>query len=256
MQRLSGEVSSSANARRTGANASLWCWIVSLATHGTAVALASTVLLGEKSSPCLAIIARVVPAKSDSNIELPLPRERVPLAAISPAAVAAKAVALPSVLMPRVVATTAPAPERGLLLPPAPMICLASPSQDSGSSSKELDTGGLTPAGGASGIGTNTSAGEEVLSSRPTYDRTPLPVYPAQAKINRWEGVVVLRVDVMRDGSVGRVEIRKSSGHAILDRSAAVTVRHWRFHPATQGGAATECYVDVPVRFKLEDAGA
>ena len=88
----------------------------------------------------------------------------------------------------------------------------------------------------------------------PAYWQTPLPVYPALAKARHWEGVTLLRIEVLVDGRVGRVELARSSGHQMLDESAIKAVHRWRFHPAKLGGTPITCFINVPVRFKLDDA--
>jgi protein TonB len=44
--------------------------------------------------------------------------------------------------------------------------------------------------------------------------------YPHLARLNRWEGQVLLTVAVKADGSLSDIKIKTSSGHAILDRDA------------------------------------
>ena len=69
------------------------------------------------------------------------------------------------------------------------------------------------------------------------------------------QGVVVLRVLVREDGSVATVEMAQSSGSALLDESASRTVRErWRFIPARLNGIPIESWVEVPIRFVLEDS--
>lgn len=90
----------------------------------------------------------------------------------------------------------------------------------------------------------------------PAYRHTPLPVYPPLAKARRWEGVALLRVEVMPDGHVGRIELIASSGHAELDKSAIQAVQGWQFEPAKRGDTTIACFIQVPIRFKLKDSGA
>lgn len=98
-------------------------------------------------------------------------------------------------------------------------------------------------------------AGDSPLGM-PSYSQTPLPAYPRVAKLRGWEGVTILRVEVREDGSVGRVELVRSSGHGVLDETAMKAVRAWRFEPARRGAAAVSCVIEVPIRFKLDSAGA
>jgi protein TonB len=79
----------------------------------------------------------------------------------------------------------------------------------------------------------------------------PRPVYPLAARRRGLEGRVLLSVHVRADGSCAEVQLRQSSGHALLDDSALATVRRWRFLPATRAGQAMDSWVDVPVSFRL-----
>jgi protein TonB len=63
---------------------------------------------------------------------------------------------------------------------------------------------------------------------------------------------VVLRVEVLSNGRVGQIEVRKSSGHELLDRSALTTVKQWRFIPARKGDTAIPLWVNVPIKFQLQ----
>ncbi len=90
-----------------------------------------------------------------------------------------------------------------------------------------------------------------VQASVPHYDLNPPPHYPRTARKRNYQGTVMLDVRVTVDGSVAQVRIAKSSGYAILDRSAAKSVKGWRFSPALRAGRPVEMWVQVPVRFEL-----
>jgi periplasmic protein TonB len=49
--------------------------------------------------------------------------------------------------------------------------------------------------------------------------------YPSSARLNGWEGKVVLRVVIRADGHLADVRIQKSSGYDALDRAALEAVR-------------------------------
>jgi protein TonB len=51
---------------------------------------------------------------------------------------------------------------------------------------------------------------------------------------------------------VGQVEVKKSSGHEILDRSALSAVKQWKFFPAKRGEIAIASWVNIPVKFQLQ----
>lgn len=49
--------------------------------------------------------------------------------------------------------------------------------------------------------------------------------YPSTARLNGWEGKVVLKVSIKKDGNLKDVEVVKSSGHESLDQAAMEAVR-------------------------------
>lgn len=78
------------------------------------------------------------------------------------------------------------------------------------------------------------------------------PRYPRLARVNGWQGTVLLRVSVSSTGRVGAVEVRRSSGFPVLDEAALLAVRQWRFRPAVRGGAPAASLVEFPVTFRLD----
>ena len=85
----------------------------------------------------------------------------------------------------------------------------------------------------------------------PAYQHTPVPRYPADARHQGLEGVVVLSVLVRSDGRVEEARVAASSGTSVLDEAALAAVRKWTFVPARQGGRPVESVVEVPVKFAL-----
>jgi protein TonB len=81
----------------------------------------------------------------------------------------------------------------------------------------------------------------------------PPPEYPARAVEREMEGRVVLLVEVLPNGEVGRIEVKVSSGHAILDRAAIRAVSEWQFQPACAQGQPVRSVVEVPISFKLRE---
>lgn len=90
------------------------------------------------------------------------------------------------------------------------------------------------------------------LPVRPRYLDTPSPVYPAEARSRGYEGTTLLTVEVLANGRVGQVLVKKSSGHVVLDRSALRAVQSWRFEPARIKRIPHAMTVDIPIRFSLE----
>jgi protein TonB len=77
------------------------------------------------------------------------------------------------------------------------------------------------------------------------------PPYPAEARVQRIEGVVTLLVRVDEAGHVTSASIHQGSGHATLDRAALEAVHTWRFSPATQNGRPVAATVEIPIRFNF-----
>jgi protein TonB len=93
--------------------------------------------------------------------------------------------------------------------------------------------------------------GQGISASTVGLIRRTQPVYPQLAKKSGWQGTVVIRVVVQTNGMPGEAQIRKSSGHDILDKAAIEAIRSWRFSPAKDGNIPIRSAVDIPINFKL-----
>jgi protein TonB len=83
------------------------------------------------------------------------------------------------------------------------------------------------------------------------YRTAPL-TYPRDAIVRHLEGTVLLRVLVDENGKPIQVEIEKSSGQPVLDRSARSQVLDkWLFQPAVVQGQHVKAWARVPVTFNL-----
>jgi protein TonB len=87
----------------------------------------------------------------------------------------------------------------------------------------------------------------------PRYRENVHPAYPLIARIRGYEGVVLLSVEISADGGVGGLRIKRSSGYAMLDRSALEAVKTWKFEPGRKMGKPANMWVEVPVKFILRD---
>ena len=93
--------------------------------------------------------------------------------------------------------------------------------------------------------------GGGISGSKVGIIRSIPPIYPRMARESGWEGTVILRVLVRTSGIPGTVQVRKSSGHSILDEAATEAVRKWRFKPEKDGNIPIQKYVDIPLKFDL-----
>ncbi|KQC06260.1 MAG: hypothetical protein APR62_08130 [Smithella sp. SDB] len=107
------------------------------------------------------------------------------------------------------------------------------------------------------GYSVNKNAGEtsnlDTTTAYPLYKENIPPVYPAIARIRGYEGIVLISAEVLPDGRVGNMKIRKSSGYAILDQSAIEAVKPWKFEPAKKYGSPFTVWVDLPIKFILHN---
>lgn len=90
-----------------------------------------------------------------------------------------------------------------------------------------------------------------VLRLDPGLLRNPAPVYPRIARLQGWQGTVVLHARVGGAGGVERLEVHRTSGYVVLDEAALAAVRGWRFKPASRSGRPVGSSVEIPVTFKL-----
>ena len=86
----------------------------------------------------------------------------------------------------------------------------------------------------------------------PLYQSNPKPTYPPLARRRGWQGVVMISVLVLEDGSPNHIQLQQSSGYQLLDKSALKAVQKWHFIPATKDGIPTVGEVIVPVHFRID----
>ena len=97
---------------------------------------------------------------------------------------------------------------------------------------------------------TRTSPAQPVSS--PSYGDNPQPPYPLSAKRRGLEGKVILRVEVLANGTCGRLDVKNGSGHEVLDQAAMEAVASWHFVPARRGGEPFAAWVEIPVTYQLK----
>jgi len=106
-----------------------------------------------------------------------------------------------------------------------------------------------------SGQVSETATAQKSALVKPVFNAAYLnnssPGYPSRAKRRRMQGEVILQVLVSKLGKALAVEIVKSSGYKLLDKTAKKSVQDWRFVPAYSGSDPVEATVLVPIEFKL-----
>ena len=75
--------------------------------------------------------------------------------------------------------------------------------------------------------------------------------YSEEARKAKYQGDVMLTVEVTETGSVSAVKVLRSLGLG-LDEKAVEAVKQWKFKPGTQDGAPTAMEANVTVSFRLQ----
>lgn len=113
------------------------------------------------------------------------------------------------------------------------------------------------PSSNMTGQNTNQTAGDisrtGALTAYPLYRENMPPVYPEIARVRGYEGVVLVAAEILPNGRVGNMKIRKSSGYTVLDQSALEGVKPWKFEPAKKSGKPFTIWVEVPIKFVLHN---
>jgi len=79
------------------------------------------------------------------------------------------------------------------------------------------------------------------------------PDYPELARVARIEGRVILQAIVLKDGSVGELEVLNCNRPGMgFEEAAVAAVEQWRYKPAMQRGKAVDVYFTVRVDFELQ----
>jgi TonB family protein len=117
---------------------------------------------------------------------------------------------------------------------------------------------------GATGIQEAWAAGEEM----PTFEMEEVkvtdtkitipvlihevkPQYPMGARKAGTEGASQLKIQVLPDGSVGEIQLVKSTGDSSLDDAAQKAVKQWKFKPGLLGGKPIPVWMTLAVKFEL-----
>ena len=95
-------------------------------------------------------------------------------------------------------------------------------------------------------------AGSQQTMPRAIY--TTEPEYSEQARRDKVEGVVILRITISATGDVTDAVVTKKLGSG-LDEKALEAVRQWKFSPATKDGNPVSMEIMVETSFHLYNGG-
>ncbi len=89
-----------------------------------------------------------------------------------------------------------------------------------------------------------------LMPSEPKVLSAVPPEYPAQARIARLQGTVVIRILVGTDGKVKAVKL--ISGHPMLAPAAIHAIKMWKYGPLEINNQARQFEADVKISFALQ----
>jgi protein TonB len=76
--------------------------------------------------------------------------------------------------------------------------------------------------------------------------------YPQVARINHWEGKVVLRAVIREDGELLDLNVARSSGHAVLDEEALASVKQAFPLALSQSLGQPQVALQIPISYRLD----
>ena len=88
-------------------------------------------------------------------------------------------------------------------------------------------------------LGLVSDAAARPSGGEPHFVYQPTPAYPDEHASTGWEGTVTLHLELRADGTVGDVQVARSSGHEVLDTAAQETAKTWKHTPVPGGGPTT-----------------
>jgi TonB family protein len=76
------------------------------------------------------------------------------------------------------------------------------------------------------------------------------PEYTEQARLSRYNGIVLLRLVIDEGGTPRDIQVLRSLGLG-LDEKAVEAVRQWRFRPGLRDGRAVAVRANIELNFRL-----
>lgn len=78
-------------------------------------------------------------------------------------------------------------------------------------------------------------------------------IYPPQARLKGWEGIVKVRFILTQDGRIKEIDIAESSGYPLLDAAAILAVRDASPYPFPNDYPEEELEIILPISYKKDE---
>ena len=128
---------------------------------------------------------------------------------------------------------------------PAEAAAMEAPSIPAGMTNQPALNGVLLAKASLPGLSTTVSQG---VTGGELVHRVA-PIYPAQARLQRLQGMVVLAATVLEDGTVR--DVKMVQGSPVLAQPAIDAVKRWRYRPFELDGKPVKISVQINVDFKF-----
>lgn len=86
--------------------------------------------------------------------------------------------------------------------------------------------------------------------SPPTLVSKVEPIYSQEARIAKYQGSVLIHVEVGLDGLAHNIKVVRGLGLG-LDERAVAAIRQWKFNPGTKDGQPVAVMANIEVNFRL-----
>jgi protein TonB len=87
---------------------------------------------------------------------------------------------------------------------------------------------------------------------QPRFVYQPKPTYPLIARRRGWQGTVLLDLELLPNGTIGKIKVAISSGYPPLDAAARKAVGKWRHIPVQRNGTPITKQANLPIHFRLD----
>ena len=108
---------------------------------------------------------------------------------------------------------------------------------------------------GKGGIGGGDTPGIHMVGingvKEPIALLQPLPNYTEDARRLRIQGIVLLEVVILKDGTVGNARVLRGLDHGLDESAIHTVISKWRFKPGTLNGKPVDVLANIEVDFRL-----
>jgi TonB family protein len=100
------------------------------------------------------------------------------------------------------------------------------------------------------------SSGEEFVSPQIILGTQDRPIYPPAAFDARYTGSVLVEMTVLKDGTVGKLEVIECTRPKVgFEEAVTKALKRWRFEPGTENGEPVDVVTRLQLRFNRVGVG-